>query len=68
MNTSYLQTLRTNLFVLLILSSLLFISIEVDAQPVFKDVQIQQLDLTNFILWKFNLIQATYKSYLCYFL
>jgi hypothetical protein len=45
---SYLHTFRIRFFVLLILSTVLFIPIEIDAQPVFKDVQIQQLDLNNF--------------------
>ena len=50
MNISYLQKLRIKFFVLLILPVVLLIPVEVDAQPVFKDVQIQQLDLTNFTI------------------
>jgi len=48
MNLSYLHNFRNNFSFLLILATLLFTPIEIDAQPIFTDVQIQQLDLNNF--------------------
>jgi hypothetical protein len=50
MNLSYLLNVRNNFFFLLLFSALLLIPVEIDAQPNFTDVHIQQLDLNNFTM------------------